>query len=226
MKSLFYLLTLVLFTIHGYCIDNIEQKTQQNPGIYLNFQDVPIFSEDNNPLSNMRLFNVILPLSLKDPEIQKKIQSVLERELGIIGEVIHLKDNDMRGFASGNILLIQMGNVIGWDENEMPICRISLQVETSVALNNTSVNTFLPVWSINTFFQELIDSSNHKMLKAVQKLVSDFVQNYKYVNKEQGKKPYFIFMIDLSIIGHCILLFLTRASFFLKYILSVKLLLF
>lgn len=194
MKKIFIILA--LFTTHVYCADNDEKsivkKVEKNPDLYLNSQDVPVFFEDNNPLSNMRVFHVILPFSLMDFEIQKRTQNVIEKELETMGEVIHLKDHDMRGFASDNILVIQKGNVIEWNGNEMPISRVSLQVETSAVLSKTRIKTFPVVWSINTFFGEPPDAhSDDRMLKAVQKLVNDFVQNYQHANQKQKKKPVF-----------------------------------
>lgn len=190
------LIILALFTTYVYCADgdekNMIKNTKQNPGICLNSQDVPIFFEDNNPLTNMRVFHVILPLSFMDFEIQKRMQNVIEKELETMGDVIHLKEHDMRGFASGNILVIQMRNVMEWNGNAAPISRVSLQVETSAVLSKTRMKTFPVVWSINTFFGESPDShSEDRMLKAVQKLMNDFVQNYKYANQKQKEKPVF-----------------------------------
>lgn len=194
MKKIFIILT--FFTTYIYCADNTEKnivkKVENKPNLSLNSQDAPVFCEDNNPLTNMRVFHLILPFSLMDCEIQKRTQNVIEKELETIGEVIHLKDHDMRGFASDNILVIQKGHVIEWNGNEMPISRVSLQVETSAVLTKTRIKTFPVVWSINTFFGEPPDShSDDRMLKAVQKLVNDFVQNYQHANQKQKKKAVF-----------------------------------
>jgi len=73
----------------------------------------------------------------------------------------------------------------------MPVYRISLSVETSVSLDKTGMKTFPMVWSINTFLQGNIDSSEDNLIKAVQKLISDFVQSYQYANRDQTKRPFF-----------------------------------
>lgn len=187
-QSLLMMFILMLCGSHSFCTESSEQ----NPGVYLNLQDLPIFSEDNNPLTGMQAFNLIPPISLKDSKVQKEVQKAIEKELEKVGEVIHLKDEDMRGFGSGNILLIQVGSVLGWDGTRMPISRISLQVETSAVINKTGVKTFPAVWSMNTFFQGAVDpDSEGRLLEAVQKFVGEFVQNYKYANREQKKKPIF-----------------------------------
>ena len=131
-------------------------------------------------------------LLLKDTGMQTEIENAVKKALEAAGQVTHLKDNDMRGFGAGNILLIQIGNVTAWDGVETSVSRISLSVETSVTLDKTGIKTFPMVWSINTFLQGPIDSrSEGNLTKAVQKLVGDFVQNYQYANQGQAKRPVF-----------------------------------
>ena len=190
MTRLFVLLAAVLFVPCAFC-RNAVIEIDQNPNISLNPQDVPIFY-DNNPLTGLKAFTVITSFPLKDADIQKKIGQSVEKILNGIGEVVHLKDNDMRGFGAGNILLIQMDNVRGWDGSEMPISRISLSIESPITLDKTGMKTLPMVWSINTFLKGNIDSSSEDNLtQAVQKLVGDFVQSYQYVNKVQIKRPVF-----------------------------------
>ncbi len=50
-------------------------------------------------------------ISLKNNEAQKNVQKVIEKELEQIGEVIHLKEMDMRRMGSRNILNMQIGDV-------------------------------------------------------------------------------------------------------------------
>lgn len=162
-----------------------------NPGISLNPQDVPIFYE-NNPLTGMKFFTVITCLPLKNPAAQKKATNAIEKSLETIGDIIHLKDNDMRGFGAGNILLIQLGNVTEWDGSEASMTRVSLNIETSVTVDNTGIKVFPMVWSINTFLKGSIDScSENDLVKALQKLIGDFCQNYWYANQGQAKRPVF-----------------------------------
>lgn len=193
-KTLIFLLVLTFSSVYGFCSDQVEEKmlesVKKNPGITLNSQDVPIFFEKDNPLTGMRTFNLIPPLSLKDTQTQKNLQKVIEKELEQAGEVVHLKATDMRGMGCGNILNIQLGDVLGWNEEKLTISRISLQVETFVVINKTGIKTFPAVWSINTFFQDSTHSEV-TLLKATQKLVKDFVQNYKYANQGQKEKPVF-----------------------------------
>lgn len=187
MKKLFTLLAPVLFIPYGLCVN----ETMENPNISLNPQDVPIFY-DSNPLTGMKSFTVITSFPSKDIETRKRIQQSIEKPLKVAGEVIHLKDNDMQGFGTGNLLLIQMGNVLGWDGSEMPISRISLSVETATTLDKTGTKTFPMIWSINTFLQRGVDSNfENNLTKAVQKLINDFVRSYQYANKDQSIKPIF-----------------------------------
>ncbi len=197
MKKIFiYLLTVMFFSSYGFCVDKDEEEfiesARKNPGISLNPQDLPIFFEEDNPLTGMHTFNLIPPLSLKNNETQKNVQRVIEKELEQIGEVIHLKEMDMRGMGAGNILNVQIGDVLGWDNNGLPVSRVSLQVQTFVVINKTGIKTFPVVWSINTFFSNSSESSSEEaMLQATQKLVKDFIQNYKYANQEKKGKPTF-----------------------------------
>lgn len=197
MKKLFACLLLLVFcSSHGFCLDKDEEKVieraRKNPGLSLNPQDLPLFFEEDNPLTGMRTFNLIPPRSLTNSETQRIVQSVIEKELEQIGEVIHLKEMDMRGMGAGNILNIQVGDALGWDGSRLPISRVSLQVETFVVINKTGTKTFPVVWSINTFFQSPVGSdSEDLMLQAIQKLAKDFVQNYKYANQGKNEKPTF-----------------------------------
>ncbi len=190
MKRVFVFLAAVLFAPSAFCADGMTD-VEPNLGISLNPQDVPIFY-DNSPLTGMKSFMFITTFPLKDTEMQKRIEQSIEGALKETGEVIRLKDNDMRGFGAGNVLLVQMDNVAGWDESKMPVSRISLSVETPVTLDKTGVKTFPMVWSINTFLQGNIDSgSEGNLTRAIQKLVGDFVQSYQYANQGQAKKPVF-----------------------------------
>jgi len=187
-KIIVLLLIPVLFIA---CTCYADDKGGGNPGISLNPQDVPIFY-DNNPLTGMQSFTVIIALPLEDIGIQKRVEDSVEKALGIAGQVTHLKDNDMRGFGAGNMLLIQAGNVTGWEGNKTAMSRLSLSIETPVTLDKTGIKTFPMVWSINTFVQGPIDSSSEgSLIKAIQKLVGDFTQNYQYANQGQGKRPTF-----------------------------------
>ncbi len=173
------------------CACYADDRSSTNPGIGLNPQDVPIFY-DANLLSGMKSFAVITSLPLKDTGMQARIKNSIEKTLETAGQVTHLKDNDMRGFGAGNVLLIQIGNVTGWDGSETSILRLSLSIETSVTLDKTGIKTFPMVWSINAFLQGPIGSgSEGNLTKAIQKLVGDFVQNYQFANQGQVKRPEF-----------------------------------
>ncbi len=182
------LLAAILCISHGFC-ENESMDRVQSSHIALSPQDVPVFY-DNNPLTGLKAFTVITSFSLKEMDIQKKVGQLLQKILSEIGEVIHLKDTDMRGFGSGSVLLIQMGNVVGWDESEMPIARLSLSIETSVLLDKTGIKTFPMIWSINAFLQKTPNFESN-LSKALQKLVNDFAQNYRSVNPAQKTRPVF-----------------------------------
>jgi hypothetical protein len=168
-----------------------DGSLKQNPNVLLNPQDLPIFY-DNSPLTGLKAFTVIFSFSEKDAKMQKRIQQSIENTLKEVGEVLYLKDKDMRGFGAGNILLIQMGDVIGWDGGKIAASRLSLNVETSVTLEKTGIKTLPMIWSINTFLQgNIASNSESNLLKAAQKLMRDFIQSYQYVNKDQTKKPLF-----------------------------------
>ncbi len=162
-----------------------------NPGFFLNHQDVPIFS-DNNPLAGMKHFLVVPTCTLDYVEMEKSMKDSIEKSLETVGKVTHLKNSDMRGFGAGNVLMIQIDSVKAWDGSETSISRLSLSVETFVTLKRTGIKTFPMVWSINSFLQNPVDSSSEgNQAKAIQKLVGDFIQNYRYANQGQVEKPVF-----------------------------------
>ena len=190
MKRYFCLFSATVFMSYAFCSNELK-TLEQNPNISLNPQDVPIFY-DNNPLIGMKSLTVITSFPLEDAKLQMKLRQSIEKELKKIGDVVVLKDNDMRGFGAGNVLLIQMGNVIGWNGEEINVSRISLSIETPVTLDKTNVKTFPMVWSINTFLQGNITfSSENNLNEALQKLIRNFAQSYQYVNRSQEKRPVF-----------------------------------
>lgn len=180
-----------MFICPGYCL-NGSKEIEQNPNIFLSPQDVPIFY-DNNPLTGLMAFTLITSFPFENRNTQKNIKQLIETSLSRLGDVIHLKDNDMRGFGAGNILLVQMDNVAGWDGQSMPISRLSLSIESPVILDKTGMKTSPMIWSINNFAQGNLESKseNNNFEKAMQKLVGDFIQSYRYVNNVQAKKPVF-----------------------------------
>ncbi|MEK7339117.1 MAG: hypothetical protein AABZ92_00200, partial [Verrucomicrobiota bacterium] len=147
---------LVLFVAHGFCTNKDMERLKENPGIYLNFQDVPIFHK-GNPLEGLSAFAVI---SLQNPEINNKIRSVIEQELGSLGTVIQAKSEDVSGFGTGNILNIQIGRISQWDGKELPISRVTLNIETSVIISKTYVKSMPRIWSINDFIEMPLNSKS------------------------------------------------------------------
>lgn len=200
-KTFVYLLTLTLLATHGFCADkssengNVE-RLKKNPGTYLNFQDVPIFYE-GNPLEGLSAFAVIPPYSIQSSEVNKQIEAVIEKELGSIGTVIKAKSEDMNGFGTGNILNIQIGRVSKWNGGELPISRVTLNIETPVVISKTNVKSLPRVWTINDFVDSPLDiKSEDKAVGPVQKLLKEFVKNYKFANPNQTQKPTFYIYAD------------------------------
>lgn len=189
-KNIHLLIVVILFTASGFC-KNGSTEINENPNIFRNPQDLPVFYE-NNPLTDLKAFTVITSFPLKDIDMKKQIRQSIEKTLSRTGEIIHLKDNDMRGFGTGNVFLIQMGNVTAWDGSEIPVSRVSLSIETFVSLDKTGMKTFPMIWSINTFLQGTVGSNSEvNLTRAVQKLIDDFVQSYQYANQNQTKRPVF-----------------------------------
>ncbi len=193
-KKIFYLSILTLFASNIFCADNDQEnntieRLKRNPGLYLNFQDVPIFYT-GNPLEGLNTFAVLPPVSIQNSEVSKKIEALIEKELGSIGTVIKAKPEDLNGFGSGNILNIQVGNVSKWEGGELPFFRVTLNIETPVLITKTNVKTLPRVWTINDFVDSPFDiKSEDKSLGAIQKLLKEFVKNYKFANPNQ--KPTF-----------------------------------
>lgn len=184
------LLVFALFSTMGFCAENIEES-KNNPGINLNPQDVPIFS-DGNPLEGLNTFAVIPPYSFKNPKVSKEIESLIEKELGSIGTVTRSKSEDVTGLGSGSMLNIQVGQVSKWDGGEMPFSRVTLSVETSVIISKTNVKSRPRVWAINDFVDSPFDlKTEDQLVGAIQKLLREFVESYRFANPDQQQKPTF-----------------------------------
>ena len=190
-RTVICLVFLSAFTVLGFCVSDNAKQLKKNPGLSLNFQDVPIFVQ-GNPLDGLNAFAVLPPDSIQNQEVNKKIQSIIEKELGSIGKVIKAKSDDVSGFGTGNLLNIQIGKVSAWDEKLMPVTRVTLNVETPVVMTKSKVNSLPRVWTINTFVDASFDlGSEEKMVGAVQKLLQEFISNYQFVNSSQTQKPTF-----------------------------------
>jgi hypothetical protein len=196
MRKRFHFLVLLLVVKCGlFANDNQDdsniERLKRNPAIYLNFQDVPFFYS-GNPLEGLNAFAVIPPYSIQSPEVNKKIETAIETELGCIGTVIKAKSEDMNGFGTGNILNIQIGCVAKWDGGELPISRVTLSVESSVVISKTNVKSLPRIWTINDFVDSPFSiKTEGNTIGAVQKLLREFVQNYKFANPCQTQKPIF-----------------------------------
>ena len=193
-KILFPFFSFITLVASAFCVISEEkniERLKRNPGLYLNPQDVPIFYE-GNPLEGLSTFAVIPPYSIQSFDVNKKIGDVIERELGTIGSVVKAKSEDTTGFGSGNLLNIQIGRVAKWDGGELPISRVTLNVETPVVISKTNVKSLPRVWSINDFVDFPLDlKSEGKVVGAVQKLLKEFVKNYKFANPSEKQKPTF-----------------------------------
>lgn len=192
-KSVLFLI-LTVFSIHVFSADADEEiigKLKRNPGIYLNPQDVPIFYS-GNPLEGLKTFAVIPPYSLHSPEVNQKIGSIIEKELGSLGTVIKAKDDNVTGFGAGTMLVIQVGNVSKWDGGQLSLSRVSLSIETSVLISKTNIKSFPIVWSINDFVDSPLNlKSESKVEGAVEKMLREFVKNYRFANPKLEEKPTF-----------------------------------
>lgn len=193
-KILFPFFGFAILMLSAFCAtseDKNIERIKRNPGVYLNPQDVPIFYE-GNPLEGLNAFAVIPPYSIQSPDVNKKIGDVIEKELGTIGTIIKAKSGDATGFGSGNVLNIQIGRVSKWEGGELPISRVTLNIETPVVISKTNVKSLPRVWSVNDFVDSPLDlKSEDKVVGAVQKLLKEFVKNYKFANPSETQKPTF-----------------------------------
>lgn len=186
----FVFIAALFFTLNGFCKNSSIEIDQKSINL-LNPQDVPVFYE-NNPLRGLKAFTVITSFPLKENKMQKQIGQSIEKALSGMGEVIHLKDNDMRGFGVGNVLLIQLGAVKAFDGKILPISRASLGLETAVCIDKTGLKSFPIIWSINTFFEGNLEScSEQNIIHSIQYLIQSFSQSFKEVNQEPSKKIVF-----------------------------------
>jgi hypothetical protein len=209
MQKLFFtlpFLVLGLFTVN-FCsaVPNLsadqtkQEKTiidqlKDNPALTLNPMDVPFFQQDDNPLRNMGSFAVVMLMRFDSSEMRKKADALIEKELSGLGKVIQAdqKRIDLRGVGSRNFLILESGEVKNSDGKLLPICRISLRIQTPVTLTKTGINTLPNVWSINDFVDSPKDvNSEDKILSALQKLLMEFKKNYNFVNLNMSEKPSF-----------------------------------
>lgn len=190
MKNLFFLLTSVFFLTPIFCSQTkIDEGIKNNPALQLNPQDVPFFSS-GSPLEGLIEFNVFVP-RISGCE---KIENVIEKELSLIGSVVKLKSEDMRGFGAGVILNIQMGRVCEWNGTELPMLRTTLSLQAFVVIQKTNLNCFPRVWAINDFVEAPLGSiGEEKYRDAIKRVISDFSKNYQFSNPDQKRKPTFYF---------------------------------
>jgi len=194
MKMHLFFIGLFSLVASGFCTEikesNIE-RLKKNPGIRLNRQDVPIFYE-GHPLKGLNIFTVLSLNEVQNKEIGKKIESLIKRELGSLGSVIKVKNKNIIGFASGNLLNIQIGQIANWDGKELPVYRVTLSIETRVRIKNSNVNSLPRVWSINDFLHMPTENASEEMIMdPIQKLLGEFIKNYRFVNQDCSKKPKF-----------------------------------
>lgn len=186
----YYVLGLVAVAVSVFAETEME-RVKKNPAIDLNLQDVPFFL-NGNPLEGLNTFAVVPPSTFQNAAVNRKIEMIIEKELGSIGTAIRTKYGDTRGTGSCNLLTILVNGVTKWDGGELPIYRVSLNVETSVIISKTNVHSMPRVWTINAFIDSPFEAkSEEKAIGAVQKLLREFVRNYKFVNANQQKKPTF-----------------------------------
>ena len=189
--SLMLCLILALFSADAFCEEGTIEKLKRDPGMYLNPQDVPIFYS-GNPLEGLKDFAVLPPNSLQSPEVNRKIGNMIEKELGSIGTVIKAKNEEVTGFGTGTLLVIQVGAVSKWDGGQLPLTRVSLSLETSVVIGKTDVKSFPIIWSINSFVDSGLNlKTESKVEGAVEKMVREFVKNYRFANPNPEEKPTF-----------------------------------
>lgn len=174
----------------GTALDQIKD----NPAFSLNPMDVPFFQQDDNPLRDMGTFAVVLLMRFDSPEMRKKAEVLIEKELSGLGKIIQAdqKRIDLRGVGSRNFLILDSGEVKNSEGKLLPICRVSLRIQTPVTLTKTGINTLPNIWSINDFVDSPADvNSDDKILVALQKLLGEFKKNYKFVNLNVSEKPSF-----------------------------------
>ncbi|HEY5235139.1 MAG TPA: hypothetical protein VIJ14_03075 [Rhabdochlamydiaceae bacterium] len=172
----------------------VLDQLKDNPAFSLNPMDVPFFQQDDNPLKDMGTFAVVLLMRFDSPEVRKKADALIEKELSGLGRVIKAdqKRIDLRGVGSRNFLILDSGEVKNSEGKLLPISRVSLRIQTPVTLTKTGINTLPNVWSINDFFDSPSEvNSEDKILAALQRLLTEFKSNYNFVNINMSEKPSF-----------------------------------
>ena len=169
---------------YGLRISSHLSQVAKNPGLYLNPQDVPIFY-DNSPLEKLDAFTIVTSFAVNNSELQQKLKKTIATHLDKFADVVHLKENDVRGFGVGNVFLLQIGEI-----KALQATRISLSIDTPVTVNKTGVHTFPMIWSINDFLHQSPNKVGEEiLLNAVTSLVSEFFKNHEYTNP--SKRPTF-----------------------------------
>ncbi|MFS8562828.1 MAG: hypothetical protein LVR00_00205 [Rhabdochlamydiaceae bacterium] len=193
MKNVSALLASIFFLASAFCAEKqVAQDTENNPALQLNPQDVPFFST-GSPLEGLIEFNVFVP-KFENENMNKKIASIIEKELGFLGAVVKLKVEDMRGFGAGVILNIQSGRVCEWNGTELPFLRTTLSIQAFALMQKTNLNCFPRVWAINDFVENTFGNTKEEIyIEAIKRTIGDFSKSYKLSNPTQKKKPTFYF---------------------------------
>ncbi|MDN3506127.1 MAG: hypothetical protein P0S96_02755 [Simkaniaceae bacterium] len=177
--------------LHATVLDVNEERIKRSPEIYLNPQDVPLFYV-GNPLNGLDVFSIIPPYTIQTPEVNRQIEQLIVKELGSVGSVVKASDENLAGFGSGNLMNIQIGKVAKWNGGDLPITRVTLSIETAVTICKTNDKSNPRVWSINDYVDAPLEIGLEKeTLGAVQKLLREFVRNYKFANQSNSQKPTF-----------------------------------
>lgn len=189
MKHFILFISIVLMgVIYGNGV--LQELSSSNPGWKVNPQDVPIFFEDT-PLTGLKTF-IVYPPAFEKTQLQVQIKELIEKKLGAIGKIIKFEEKDITGFGAESALVMQVKNICNEKGGELPITRSSLYVQTSVAIKRTKINTRPIVWQLNEFSNNY-NNNEKDVLLAVDKLLSEFVENYQYVNSAENIKPLFYF---------------------------------
>jgi hypothetical protein len=150
--------------------------------------------ESEKALKGLSAFTLFVMTPAKDKAAIEKISATVTKELKKYGKVGNLElvvqtDKgeaiDLSGYSSGNMLVykIQAPAALA----KAGIAEASLNLSTSVLVENTDAKAYASVWSDSCFLQGSVEDKQIASLVAqsLPGLLKDFMEKYKSVNSEK-----------------------------------------
>jgi hypothetical protein len=145
------------------------------------------------PLKGLTAIAILPQYVFMSARLKSKLNEIFIRELEKIGTVVTLECPDVTGFGrSQGMLSLFVENISLSNEEILPMMRVSLFLNAAAVIKRTEHQCRVPIWSTQIFTEGNVDETNSKnILTSIQKIVEQFVDEYRAANRENKKKPTF-----------------------------------